>query len=142
MAVLVMPNEDGEKANGVLRVNQDLAGFFSITGETQYGEELVTNPTGGATPDTWIDGNYDVLNGEVRQDIEYERTSSLRSTDPARAHAMTDAEIHVAYKAMAVIREHFAGLEGRAPADYVDECEIKVLADGSVQLKQERPWVE
>jgi len=142
MAVLVMPNEDGEKANGVLRVNQDLAGFFSITGETQYGEELVTNPTNGATPDTWIDGNYDVLDGVERQDIEYERTSSLLPIDPARPHAMTDAEIHVAYKAMRVVRAHFAGLEGRAPEDYVDECEIKVLADGTVQLKQERPWVE
>jgi hypothetical protein len=142
MAVLVMPNEDDEMANGVLRVNDDLAGFFSITGETQYGENLVTNPKAGVTPDAWIDGNYDVLNGEVRQDIEYERTSNLTPTDPIRAHAFTDAEINVAYDALQVIRSHFAQLEGRHPEEYLDECEVKVLKDGSVQFKQERPWVE
>jgi hypothetical protein len=142
MGVLVMPNEDDEKANGVLRVNRDLAGFFSITGETQYGENLVANPEAGATPDTWIDGNYDVLNGQVLQDIEYERVSNLTSTDPSRPHAFTDAEIHVAYDAMRVIRDHFGGLEGKDPQDYLDECEVKVLDDGLVQFKQERPWVE
>ncbi|MEP7125523.1 MAG: hypothetical protein ABJE95_31610 [Byssovorax sp.] len=35
-----------------------------------------------------------------------------------------------------------ATFEGRARSTYVDECETKILADGSVQLKQERPWVE
>jgi hypothetical protein len=142
MAVLVMPNEDGEKANGVLRVNVDLGGFFSITGETQFGENLVTNPEAGATPDTWIDGNYDILDGTPKQDIEYERVSNLISSDPSRPHAFIDAEIHVAYSAMSKIRDHFAALEGKAPEAYIDECETKVLADGSVQFKQERPWVE
>jgi hypothetical protein len=142
MAVLVMPNEDGEKANGVLRVNADLAGFFSITGETQFGENLVTNPEAGASPDTWIDGDYDVLEGEVRQDISYERFSNLEPVDPARPHAFTDAEINVAYDAMRVIRRHFAGLEGHDPREYLDECEVKVVADGSVQFKQERPWLD
>jgi hypothetical protein len=142
MAVLVMPNEDGEKANGVVRVNRDLAGFFSVTGETQLGENLVTNPEAGATPDTWIDGDYDVLDGQVNQDIEYERVSNQISNDPARPHCYTDPEISVVYKAMKVVRAHFAALEGKAREDYVDECETKVLKDGTVQLKQERPWVE
>ena len=100
MAVLVMPNEDDELANGVLRVNRDLAGFFSITGETQYGENLVTNPEAGASPDTWIDGNYDVLDGVVRQSIEYERFSNLTPADPARVHSFLDAEINAAYDAI------------------------------------------
>jgi Pyruvate phosphate dikinase, AMP/ATP-binding domain len=142
MAVLVMPNEDDEKANGVVRVNDDLAGFFSVTGETQFGENLVTNPKAGAIPDTWIDGNYDVLEGEVRQDIEYERVSNLTSTDPTRPHAFTDAEIMATYDAMQIIRDHFAALEGKDASDYLDECEVKVLRDGEVQFKQERPWVE
>jgi hypothetical protein len=142
MAVLVMPNEEAEKANGVVRVNNDLAGFFSITGETQFGENLVTNPEQGATPDTWIDGNYDVLNGQVNQDIEYERVSNQKSPDPNRPHAYTDGEISVVYKAMKVIRDHFAKLEGKDPNSYNDECETKILADGTVQFKQERPWVE
>ncbi|HEY4221344.1 MAG TPA: hypothetical protein VGO62_08370, partial [Myxococcota bacterium] len=142
MSLAVMPPEADEKANGVIRVNSDLAGFFSITGETQFGENLVTNPEAGATPDTWIDGNYDILGGEAKQDIEYERVSNQKSNDPARTHAYSDAEISVAYKAMKVIRDHFAALEGKKPEDYNDECETKVLADGSVQFKQERPWVE
>jgi hypothetical protein len=41
-----------------------------------------------------------------------------------------------------VIRDHFAGLEDKDPQDYLNECEVKVLKDGSVQFKQERPWVE
>ncbi len=144
MAVLVMPNEEKEKANGVLRVNEDLAGFFSITGETQFGENLVTNPEGGASPDTWIDGNYDILNGEVRQDIEYERLSNLvpDNPDPTREHALTDAEIHAAYKAMQVINTHFAKLEGKPAKTYQDECEIKITSAAKLQFKQERAWVE
>ena len=43
---------------------------------------------------------------------------------------------------MHVIRDSFAALEGKNPDDYVDECETKVLEDGKVQFKQERPWVE
>jgi transposase len=142
MAVLVMPNEDDELANGVLRVNADLAGFFSITGETQFGENLVTNPEAGATPDTWVDGNYDVLDGVVRQDIEYERFSNLVPLDPARPRAFTDPEIMAAYDAMRVVRSHFARLEGLRPESYLDECEVKILATGAVQLKQERPWLD
>jgi hypothetical protein len=142
MAVLVMPNEDDELANGVIRVNRDLAGFFSVTGETQYGENLVTNPQAGASPDTWIDGDYDVLDGVVLQDIEYERFSNITPADPARVHSFLDAEINAAYDAMRVIRAHFARLDGRPEDDYLDECEVKVLSDGTVQIKQERPWVD
>ncbi len=142
MAVLVMPNQENEKANGVIRVNQDLAGFFSVTGETQFGENLVTNPEQGASPDTFIDGNYDVLNGAAKQDIEYERVSNIQSSDPQRAHALTDDEIHAVYDAMHIVRDHFAALEGKRPEEYVDESEIKVLDDGNVMFKQERPWVE
>lgn len=142
MAALVTPNEDDELANGVLRVNRDLAGFFSITGETQYGENLVTNPEAGAVPDTFIDGNYDVLNGQALQDIEYERESNLKPSQPGRKHAFRDDEIHVAYEAMHVLRDHFAVLDGTKPEDYIDECEVKVTEKGEVLFKQERPWVE
>lgn len=142
MAILVTPNEDDEVANAVVRVNTDLAGFFSITGEAQFGENLVTNPQAGAAPDTWIDGNYDVLNGVVRQDIEYERTSNLTSRDASRVHAFTDREINVVYDAMNVIRDHFAALDGKRPEEYIDECEVKVTDKGQVLFKQERPWVE
>lgn len=44
--------------------------------------------------------------------------------------------------AVRVIRDHFAGLEGKDPQDYLDECEVKVLDDGSVQFQQERPRAE
>lgn len=142
MAVLVAPNEDDELANGVVRVNRDLAGFFSITGETQFGENLVTNPEAGATPDTWIDGNYDVLEGVERQDISYERVSNLQTSDPARAHSFTDNEIRAVYEAMRKIRPHFAGLDGRAAEEYLDECEVKITAAGRVLIKQERRWVD
>jgi len=70
------------------------------------------------------------------------RTPAPVTADPSRPHAFTDAEIHVAYDAMQVIRDHFAALEGKEPQNYLDECEVKVLDDGSVQFKQERPWVE
>ncbi len=145
MSLAVIPSEQDEKANGVVRVNPDLAGFFSVTGETQYGENLVTNPEGGAAPDTWIDGNYDVFgSGEPRQDIEYERLTNLPvpATDPSRKHAFKDEEISSTYKAMKVIRNHFAKIEGKVPEQYVDECELKITSEGKVLIKQERPWVE
>jgi hypothetical protein len=142
MAVLVTPNEDNELSNGVVRVNRDLAGFFSITGETQFGENLVTNPEAGATPDTWIDGNYDVLDGVERQDISYERVSNLHPGDADRPHAFTDNEIRAVYESMRKIRLHFAGLDGRAPDDYLDECEVKITTAGRVLFKQERRWVD
>lgn len=142
MAVLVTPNEDDEIANGVLKVNRDLAGFFSITGETQFGEQLVTNPEGGAIPDTWVDGNYDVLNGAPKQSIAYERLSNRRPRGVRRRHAFTDDEIRACYDTMQVLRDHFATLHGLAPEAYINECEVKITEDGKVLFKQERPWVE
>jgi hypothetical protein len=142
MALAITPNEDDEIANGVVRVNKDLAGFFSITADAQYGEQLVTNPEGGAIPDTFVAGNYDVLDGKVVVDIGYERESNLKPTDSKRKHAFTDKEILAVYDTMKLLRDHFAGLQGIDPADYQNECEIKVTEKGQVLFKQERPWVD
>ena len=142
MSLSVIPNEQDELANGVIRVNPDLGGYFSVTGETQFGENLVTNPENGAVPDTWVDGNYDQFSGAARQDIAYERLSNLTSSDPRRQRAFSDGEISSTYKAMKVIRDHFAKLEGKVPEQYIDEIEAKITSSGQLLIKQERPWLE
>ena len=114
MAVLVMPNEDDELANGVLRVNRDLAGFFSVTGETQYGENLVTNPEAGASP-----GHLDRRGlrrarrgGAASTSSTSGSATSPRPTRPGCTRSSTPRSMPPTTRCE-VIRAHFARLEGR-----------------------------
>ncbi|MBK7860562.1 MAG: hypothetical protein IPJ65_18575 [Archangiaceae bacterium] len=138
MAELVMPNDDDEIANGVVRWGGAIPGWDTITVNAQVGESLVTNPEGGAVPDSIVMGNYG-FNGEA--EIQYEQTSNQK-LPPGRKHVLTDGELNALFKAMKVVQTHFAKLYGKEnDPNFSIECEFKIQKDGTLLIKQARPWV-
>lgn len=138
MAELVMPNSDDEIANGVVRWGGAIPGWDTITVNAQVGESLVTNPEGGATPDSIVMGNYG-FNGET--EIQYEQLSNQK-LPAGRKHVLTDGELKALFKAMKVVQEHFKKLYGKEnDPTFSIECEFKIEKDGSLLIKQARPWV-
>ncbi len=138
MAELVMPNSDDEIANGVVRWGGAIPGWDTITVNAQVGESLVTNPEGGAVPDSIVMGNYG-FNGET--EIQYEQTTNQKLA-AGRKHVLTDAELKTLFKAMKVVQEHFKKLYGKEnDPTFSIECEFKIEKDGKLLIKQARPWV-
>lgn len=136
MAELAMPNEDGEIANGVVRWGGAIPGWESMTLNAQVGESLVTNPEGGAIPDQLVVANYG-FNGEL--ELQYEQRTN--QTLPAgRKTVLTDAEVRALFRAMKQIQAHFKALYTGGD-DFAIECEFKVTSDGTLSIKQARPWV-
>ncbi|MBI5496808.1 MAG: hypothetical protein HY904_17475 [Deltaproteobacteria bacterium] len=140
MAELVVPNTDDEKANGVVRWGGAIPGWDTMSLNAQVGENLVTNPDGGVTPDAVVVGNYGIDTFEP--EIQYEANTNQRIPN-GRKHVLTDGEIRALFKAMKVIQEHFARLYHReGDPTFNIECEFKITKEGKLLIKQARPWVE
>ncbi len=138
MAELVMPATDGEVANGVVRWGGAIPGWDTMTVNAQVGENLVTNPEGGATPDAIVVGNYG-FNGEA--EIQYEQRTNQK-LPAGRKAVLTDAEVKTLFASMKVIQEHFKKLYGKEnDPNFNIECEFKITADHKLLIKQARPWV-
>ena len=128
MAELVMPNTSGELANGVVRWGSGPKGWDSMVLNAQTGDDLVTNPKAGSTPDVIRVGNYGF---HFEPEIIYDQKSN-QPLLPGRAAVLTDPEI----------RAHFAQLYGKQnDPTFSIECEFKIQADGKLLIKQARPWV-
>jgi hypothetical protein len=140
MAELVIPNTDDELANGVVRWGGAIPGWDTMTLNAMPGENLVTNPDGGSTPDAVVVGNYGIDNFEPEIQYEMHTNQQLPS---GRTHVLKDGEITALFKAMKVIQTHFAKLYHReGDPTFNVECEFKITKDGKLQIKQARPWVE
>lgn len=138
MAELVMPNEDGEVANGVVRWGGAIPGWDTMTLNAQVGENLVTNPQAGATPDSIVVGNYG-FNGEA--EIQYEQRTN-QPLPPGRTAVLKDGEIRALFRAMKVIQSEFKKLYHKEnDPNFAIECEFKITSDGKLSIKQARPWV-
>jgi pyruvate,water dikinase len=139
MGVLVHPNYDGEKANGV-GVTKNIydinwRGYYV---NVQLGEDLVTNPQPFSTPDEFLVAD---LAGAERYEIQYIRHSNLvAGGEPI----LTREQIFELADMMDYIQEHFQRLY-EIPELYWDfamEIEFKITVDGRLNIKQARPWVE
>jgi hypothetical protein len=138
MAELVIPNTPDEKANGVVRWGGAIPGWDTITVNAQVGDNLVTNPEGGATPDSIVVGNYG-FNGEA--EIQYEGRTNQK-LPAGKKSVLSDGEVKALFKSMKVIQEHFAKLYGReGDPTFSIECEFKIDSKGQLLIKQARPWV-
>lgn len=138
MGVLVHPNFDDERANGVA-VTKNIydAAWPGMYINVQVGEALVTNPDPGATPDEIL---VQVLPPDDVLEVQYIRRSSLVA---AGATVLTPAELRTLVSYLAKIQRHFAPLYGHAAADgFAMDVELKVDVGGKVVIKQARPWVE
>lgn len=138
MGQLVMPNSEDEIANGVVRWGGGIGGGWdSMTVNAQVGENLVTNPTGGATPDNILVANYGLQGQTVVQYL----TKTNQPLVGGRTHALTDPEVAALFRAMKVVEGHFKTLYGTRDGFNI-ECEFKITKDGKLLIKQARPWVE
>jgi len=139
MGVLVHPNYENEKANGVA-VTKNIydANWRGYYVNVQVGEDLVTNPEAFSIPDEFLVAD---LAGAERYEIQYIRHSNLI---PAGTHILTKEQIFDLADAMARIQKHFQALYSVRPTDrdFAMDIEFKITAEGRLAIKQARPWVE
>ena len=104
----------------------------------QVGEDLVTNPPQFSMPDEFLVAD---LAGEERYEIQYIRHSNLV---PDGQPILTREQIFQLADMMGRIQEHFRLLYGvsRWDRSFAMEIEFKITADGRLNIKQARPWVE
>jgi hypothetical protein len=139
MGVLVHPNYENEQANGVgvTRNIYDVnwPGFYV---NVQVGEDLVTNPPENAIPDEFLVAD---LLGVERYEIQYIRHSNLVADG---GPILTKAQIFELADVMGWIQGYFRyryGARGQDP-DFAMDIEFKITADGYLNIKQARPWIE
>ncbi len=139
MGVLVHPNYENEQTNGVA-VTKNIydANWPGYYVNVQVGEDLVTNPQELSIPDEFLVAD---LAGVERYEIQYIRHSNLTADG---GHVLTKAQIFELADVMGQIQAYFRylyGLHGRDP-DFAMDIEFKITADGRLNVKQARPWVE
>lgn len=103
---------------------------------SQVGEQLVTNPGAGQTPDEF-------LISRIGPNGEYETQYISHSSEVKQGQTVLSAQrIDELAKALAQIQQHFATLYQRAgDKAFGTDIEFKIRKDGSLQVKQARPIV-
>ena len=135
MGVLVHPNFSDEFANGVA-VTDDI--LYQTKGNyylnTQVGENLVTNPDVDSIPeelllDWWRSSDYKVM-----------RKSNQLKDDQL---IMTEGQLEQMNRYLGKIHSKFSKLYGTTLEDtkFAMEIEFKITKDGTLSIKQARPWV-
>ena len=135
MGVLVHPNFSDEFANGVA-VTDDI--LYQTKGNyylnTQVGENLVTNPDVDSIPeelllDWWRSSDYKVM-----------RKSNQLKDDTL---IMTESQLEQMNRYLGKIHSKFSKLYGTTLEDkkFAMEIEFKITKDGTLSIKQARPWV-
>jgi len=138
MGVAVIPNFDDERANGVAVTKNiydpNWPGFYV---NVQVGEELVTNPTAGATPDEF-------LISAIGEKGEYETQFVRHSTETRGGKpVLTKAQTEELTRAMETIQSHFKKVyKKEADKSFGMDIEFKIDAEGKLVVKQARPYVD
>ncbi len=139
MGVLVHPNYENEQANGVA-VTKNIydeywRGYYV---NVQVGEDLVTNPPANSIPDEFLVAD---LAGSERYEIQYVRRSNLV---PDGGPILTKEQIFELADVMRLINMHFRAVYKAPPANtrFAMDIEFKITADGRLNIKQARPWID
>lgn len=139
MGVLVTPNFEGEKANGVgvtkNIIDPNWPGFYI---NAQLGESLVTNPDPNAIPEEFLIADL-TLSGLPQYEIQYVTFSNLV---PEGERVLTRAQAEELAVNMQRIRNHFYLLYGGDYYSFAMEIEWKIDASGKLVIKQARPWID
>jgi phosphoenolpyruvate synthase/pyruvate phosphate dikinase len=134
MGVLLHPNFKNEMANGVAVTDDPLyqtEGNYYLN--TQVGEDLVTNPEAHSVPEEILisstsSSNYTVV------------TSSNQVDDDAQI--LTSALLRKLRPMLKTVHDRFRSLYGFSSRDrFAMEMEYKITAEGTISIKQARPWV-
>jgi hypothetical protein len=135
MGVLVHPSVKDERANGVA-VTSDI--LYQTHGNyylnAQVGEDLVTNPEAASIPEEILLGWWPGDGFEVMQ-------SSNRTREGERI--LANEHLDLLRKCLTRIHARFAKLYGvdREAPGFAMEIEFKITRDGTLGIKQARPWV-
>ncbi len=139
MGVLIHPNFDFEKANGVgvthNIVDSNWLGYYV---NAQVGEDLVTNPGVDSIPDEFLvsllvtSSDY----SKYEYEVQYVRASNRRIDGRP---VLTTEQIHRLAESMQVVKRHFRSLYSGGP-DFAMEIEFKIDAADRLVIKQARPW--
>ncbi len=134
MGVLLHPNYKDEQANGVA-VTDDI--LYESQGNyylnTQVGEDLVTNPDEASSPEEvllgwWQEDGHEV----VRRSLAAKGDDTLLK--PQHLASLRDH--------LATIHARFRDLYGHSKEDqFAMEIEYKISKEGTLVIKQARPWV-
>jgi hypothetical protein len=139
MGVVLHPNTSGERANGVA-VSKDVLHtsadarqkFFYVN--VQVGDDLVTNPAAGSTPEEWLVGPRNPAG---------DRLVARSSRVPVEATVLSKEQLLDLRRQLRTAHRAFARLYGReADPEFAIEVEFKVDRRGALFVKQARPWVE
>jgi hypothetical protein len=131
MGVLLIPNVSNEQANGVAVTvdpvyNEPNAYYVN----TQFGENLVTNPEDLAIPEEVL------LYGEGTMDV----VSRSSLVTPGQM-LLSEANITTLRSALAVIHRRFADLyDVKDSEKFAMEIEFKIVDGGALMIKQARTW--
>jgi len=135
MGVLLHPNYEDERANGVA-VTRDI--LYRTAGTSyvnvQLGEDLVTNPEAESVPEEIL------LGWEPRDGEQLMQRSNLIADDERLLSADHLASLR---NVLNTIHEQFSSLYHVSPddPDFAMEIEFKITREGRLEVKQARPWV-
>lgn len=138
MGVAIHPNFDLEQVNGVAVTKNiydpNWLGFYV---NSQVGEDLVTNPEGGATPEEFLISR---IGAEGRWEVQYVRRSNLTENG---ANVLSDQHVEELRQSMLTIQTHFRRVYDKfSDSTFAMDIEFKVDIDGQLVIKQARPWVD
>ncbi len=135
MGVLVHNNFENERANGVAVTTDP---FYQTEGNfylnTQVGEDLVTNPEGDSVPEEIL---IDKLNGR--------KFTVIRSSNrvPDGEQILSDSHLETLRDMLRRIDASFRTKYQLLPwtPNFAMEVEFKITQEGTISIKQARPWV-
>lgn len=139
MGVLMHPNYQDEKANGVAVSRYDLIQIEShpFYANTQVGENLVTNPEIHSRPEEML-----LPMGRISRGFSDAKPIRLVPSNqvPPGQHVLGDAHAALLGSYLDGITRHFGELYPRDPG-FAMEVEFKVTSENQLIIKQARPWV-
>lgn len=136
MGVLIHPSFQDEQANGVAVTDDPIyqtIGYYYLN--TQLGEDLVTNPEANSIPEEIL------LNVTALNDVPYQLVRPSNQV-PDGTLLMTEALQQQLEPMLTTIHSHFRTLYAvPAQEQFAMEVEFKITEQGSLAIKQARPWL-
>jgi phosphoenolpyruvate synthase/pyruvate phosphate dikinase len=139
MGVLVHPNYQNELANGVgITKNIYDPSWRGYYVNVQLGEDLVTNPEEASIPEEFLVAS---LAGREEYEIQYVRFSNRV---PLGEKLLTKDHILELAEVMEAIQRHFRAAYGIPAGNntFAMDIEFKITAEGHLNVKQARPWID
>ena len=140
MGVLVHPNSKEEQANGVAITRNIFDprwdGYYV---NVQVGEDLVTNPDEESVPEEFLISYLIAENNNYHYEVQYARYSNRV---PVGETVLSEDQATDLAEKLETIQNEFRTLYKKwGDNDFAMDVEFKIEKDGTLLIKQARPWV-